>query len=151
MNGKLIGEQLAAAVGPVEGVANIRGGGNLGMAFIAAAIEDHASAVRCVADGLGRVVSELAHSRMQRESCVVPSGPKPRRAVVVYVARADEGQPWRESEHPVLVHEVCGAFAVVEALDLIATYQMTQAWMITAQRGQVLKVPADAVRFVDFQ
>lgn len=52
MDGKAIGEQLKAADAEMGYINKMKGGGNLGMAFIAAAISEHASAVNRLADAL---------------------------------------------------------------------------------------------------
>ena len=45
MNGKQIGDEIEAACKATESRGNIRSGGNIGMAFIASAISEHAAAV----------------------------------------------------------------------------------------------------------
>jgi hypothetical protein len=52
MNGKQVGENIVQAVGIVKDLNNVRAGGNLGMVFIAAAIEEHALAVRQLAEAI---------------------------------------------------------------------------------------------------
>lgn len=72
-----------------------------------------------------------------------------RRATLAYKFKRHDGVE-DESGYPVMVHDVCGPFSFVEAMDLIAVYQPIEQWMVGAQRGQMLKVPTEAIRFVDF-
>lgn len=52
MNGNDIGKMIADAVKNVPDSCNVMRGGNLGMAFIAVAISEHASAIRDLSNTL---------------------------------------------------------------------------------------------------
>ena len=54
MNGKEIGEALEAACHETEGRANLRSGGNVGMAFLAYSIVEHANAIRNLSETINK-------------------------------------------------------------------------------------------------
>ncbi len=58
MTGNDIGKLIADACEVTQGYSGVRHGGNLGMAIIAAAIADHASAVRELAKALEKRKSD---------------------------------------------------------------------------------------------